>query len=1041
MRYIAWTILFILSVIRGVTQVFPDLQFTHLTVRDGLSSNGVGYITQDKEGFMWFGTEDGLNRFDGYRIRRFYHAAGKENSLVNNSIYGIYPDRRDNLWICTAEGISHYDKKSGAFRNFRHDPNDPASLEDDQFTSFYQDAKNTAWIATTRGLYRFDSSFRFTRVLTGFQKFQAEGKEISSFAHIYEDRDHHVWASALTWLYRLDDKTMRVEKQFGPFAGNITAIFQDDHRRFWIGAFLGGLRLFNPADGSITEVRLESPSQVVNAITEWKDQNNFCWLVLGTDDGIILLDPASLRSKMYGFQPGYLQQRSLSGNNVLNVFVDRQNILWIATDEGVSYVEPSRQLFDLWNIYTPRELTSQPILDFIYSCCENQEGLWMTRWIDTGLFCFRRNGELLKRISRINVRGASLQLKDNLKPFYLLAQGDSVLWFTTNVHIVRYDLRSEKAEVYRIPDSSENIGLRSIVQIDDHTWWIRTRNNGVAGIFEFDPIARKFTRHYRDTAGCRDCAPPYLLDLMQTSKKDIFLTSRVGGLFKYDRPTGRFVPEFRFESKEAPQHSNTFESIAEDKQGILWIGTFTGLFAYDPVSKKVVHDYSTNEMFGNVDVGRVFIDERENIWMNTQRGIFCIIRSTGQIRQFSIAEGLPNNLTYGILQADRNHFVYSGISGHIVRIRPDGIMGYSHASAPVHFSEATIMDNPSNFGSAANGEKQLIIEPGQNRFTLDFSVMNYDMTGNNRYYYLLDGVMTAWQQNENGHLAFYNLPQGTYTLHVRGGDKYGGMFRGEDAVLVVVRPNWWQTAWFKSACIALTLLLAVIFIRRRIMVIRKEASIKQKMAETEMMALRSQMNPHFIFNSLNSIENFMMKNEKRLASNYLNKFARLVRMILDSSRNELVPIIRDMEALQLYVDLEQLRFNNKFSFHMEIDPVLRDSDHRVPSLLIQPYIENAIVHGLAHSEKEGLRLTIAAWLEGEYINYIIEDNGIGRQLSGMYNRQNKPHHKSVGLKITEERINIFNQQQRAKGHVRVVDLHDQDGSATGTRIEIRIKAI
>jgi ligand-binding sensor domain-containing protein len=1041
LRYIAWTILLILFVHQGKAQVFPDLQFTHLTVRDGLSSNGVGYIAQDEEGFMWFGTEDGLNRFDGYRIRRFYHTAGKENSLANNSIYGIYAAGKDHLWICTAEGISHYDKQTGSFQNFRHDPNDPGSLEDDQFASLYRDRNNTVWLATARALYRFDSSKRFIKAFTGFQKFQSEGKEIGSFGRLYEDRDHHVWASAFTWLYRLDERTMHVEKRFGPFAGNITAIFQDQRRQYWIGAFLGGLRRFNPVDGSSTDIKLESPSQVVNSITEWKDQNNFHWLVLGTDDGVILLDPVSLRSKMYGFQPGYRQQRSLAGNNVLSVFVDRQNILWIATDGGVSYVEPSRQLFGLWNIYTREELNSQPVLDYVYSCCENRAGLWMTRWIDTGLFCFSRNGDLIKRISSVRVGDRRVQLKDHWKPFYILAQGDSVLWFTTSDLLVHYNILSGRAEPYRIPDSSDNIGLRTIVKIDDRTWWIRTRNNGLGGIFVFDPVARIFTGHYRDTAGCRNCVPPYLLDLVRTSKKEIYMTTRIGGLFRFDRPTGQFLPEFRFEGKEALQRSNTFESIAEDKQGILWIGTFTGLFAFDPVSKKVVRDYSTNELFGNVDVGRVFIDERENIWMNTQRGIFCIIRSTGQIRQFSIAEGLPNNLTYGILQSDSGHFVYSGISGHIVRIRPDGIPGYSHAAAPVHFSEATIMDSPATFRSGAEGGKELIIEPGQHRFTLDFSVMNYDMSGNNRYYYLLDGVMNAWQQNENGHLAFYNLPPGTYTLHVRGGDKYGGMFRGEDAALIIVRPNWWQTAWFRSASVALALLLAVLFIRRRIMLIRREASIKQKMAETEMMALRSQMNPHFIFNSLNSIENFMMKNEKRLASSYLNKFARLVRMILDSSRNELVPIIRDMEALQLYVDLEQLRFNNKFSFHMQIDPVLRDSDHRVPSLLIQPYVENAIVHGLAHSEKDGLRLSIAAWLDGEYVNYLIEDNGIGRQLSAMYNRQNKPHHKSVGLKITEERINIFNQQQRAKGHVSIVDLHDQDGLATGTRVEIKIKAI
>jgi sensor histidine kinase YesM len=301
--------------------------------------------------------------------------------------------------------------------------------------------------------------------------------------------------------------------------------------------------------------------------------------------------------------------------------------------------------------------------------------------------------------------------------------------------------------------------------------------------------------------------------------------------------------------------------------------------------------------------------------------------------------------------------------------------------------------------------------------------------------------MGNWQQNENGHLAFYNLSPGKYTLRVKGGNQYENLLSNEDDVAIIVQPYWWQTTWFKLSCVALIIALTTFLIRRRIMHIRQEASFKQKIAETEMMALRSQMNPHFIFNSLNSIENFMMQNEKRLASSYLNKFARLIRMILDSSRNELVPLAKDMDALRLYVDLEQLRFNHKFCFRLHVDPLLLNSDYKVPALLIQPYVENAIVHGLAHSEKNDLILSVSAIQEEDYIHYSIEDNGIGRQLSSRYNKQNKPHHKSVGLTITEERINIFNRKQNANGSVTITDLFDKNDESLGTKVDILIKAV
>jgi len=212
-------------------------------------------------------------------------------------------------------------------------------------------------------------------------------------------------------------------------------------------------------------------------------------------------------------------------------------------------------------------------------------------------------------------------------------------------------------------------------------------------------------------------------------------------------------------------------------------------------------------------------------------------------------------------------------------------------------------------------------------------------------------------------------------------------------------------------------------------------------AELQTQVLRSQMNPHFIFNCLNSIENFIMQNDKRMASDYLNKFSKLIRSILDSSRNEVVPLAKDMEALQLYVELEQLRFNHKFSFTSFVDPALCGGDYCVPSLLVQPFVENAIVHGLAHSEEEKLNLTVTASLENDTIKYIVQDNGIGRKKAKTYQELNKPYHKSVGLKITEERINMFNQQSQAGEFVSITDLYDGEQHPKGTKVEILLKAV
>ncbi len=221
---------------------------------------------------------------------------------------------------------------------------------------------------------------------------------------------------------------------------------------------------------------------------------------------------------------------------------------------------------------------------------------------------------------------------------------------------------------------------------------------------------------------------------------------------------------------------------------------------------------------------------------------------------------------------------------------------------------------------------------------------------------------------------------------------------------------------------------------------RAEFLFKQKIAESQIQSLRAQMNPHFIFNSLNSIENFMMQNEKRKASDYMHKFALLIRTILESSRNELTTVLLDLEALKLYIDLEQMRFHNKFCYEENIDPDLLRGDYYVPSLLIQPYVENAIVHGMAHSDRNDLKLIVSASLEDDYIKYIIKDNGIGRTQAADYNKLNKLRHKSVGLKITEDRIQLYNQEHNANGYVKIFDLLDGNSNPVGTRVEVKIKA-
>lgn len=222
---------------------------------------------------------------------------------------------------------------------------------------------------------------------------------------------------------------------------------------------------------------------------------------------------------------------------------------------------------------------------------------------------------------------------------------------------------------------------------------------------------------------------------------------------------------------------------------------------------------------------------------------------------------------------------------------------------------------------------------------------------------------------------------------------------------------------------------------------RQKMQAQKTKAELQMQVLRSQMNPHFIFNSLNGIEYFILQNDKRHASVYLNKFASLIRIILINSRKDVVAFADDLQSIKLYIDLELLRFNHNFCYVTDIDSAITENDFRVPPLLIQPFVENAIIHGFAYSDKKDLQLKISALLRGEYIIYTIEDNGVGRRKAESFNALNKPNHTSLGLQITQQRISIFNERHHAESSVNIEDLYDGKQQPAGTRVTVRIKTI
>ncbi|MCC5613093.1 histidine kinase, partial [Nostoc sp. CHAB 5834] len=297
-----------------------------------------------------------------------------------------------------------------------------------------------------------------------------------------------------------------------------------------------------------------------------------------------------------------------------------------------------------------------------------------------------------------------------------------------------------------------------------------------------------------------------------------------------------------------------------------------------------------------------------------------------------------------------------------------------------------------------------------------------------------------------------------YTLRIQGRN-YNGLWSTIRNLNLIIHPPYWQTGWFRILLFLLLSTAVVMLYRsqleRRTLKARleaeearrqqqeaelkeKEAAYQLKLSRTEMAALRSQMNPHFIFNCLNSIQYFTALNDVEKASDYLNRFSRLIRLVLENSKTDKVTLSRELEILQLYIEMEAMRFPHKLHYRIDLDNAIDAEWVQIPPLLLQPFVENAIWHGLMHKDEGGTVQVRIGQSHKRLLHVEITDDGVGRAQAAAYKSKSATKTKSLGMKITAERIEIINQIYQTQTQIKIIDLVDEHGQAIGTTILVNI---
>jgi hypothetical protein len=414
------------------------------------------------------------------------------------------------------------------------------------------------------------------------------------------------------------------------------------------------------------------------------------------------------------------------------------------------------------------------------------------------------------------------------------------------------------------------------------------------------------------------------------------------------------------------------------------------------------------------------------------------------VRRFDRSEGLRSTDLHhaSIAQHPSGRITLNARRGELVVLDGKGLDG-SPGSYGISIHEILVNGRSLRSDTAADAVHKVILEPGEDHLEVAFGAIAHSMRDRIRITYQLVGLEEgSHPTGPDGRAVHSRLPPGSYRLELRDATHGASVGPLLQTISLEVRPYFHQTLWFRMGMGLLALFLFSGLLYWRFATQREryrlQAEHKRRLGEMEMQALRAQMNPHFLFNSLNSINRFIIRNDARTASEYLTKFSRLMRGVLHNSKERLVPLKDELEALRLYVELEALRFSDGFRYEAVIQLDEDPATIMVPPMLLQPYVENAIWHGLMHKKAGDRLLVMRAKKDNGTLEFEVEDNGIGRAEAMKLGSRSATKQGSMGMRITRERLDLVRTMYDLDTSVQVIDLYDLQQRAAGTRVVIRI---
>jgi ligand-binding sensor domain-containing protein/uncharacterized membrane-anchored protein YhcB (DUF1043 family) len=1009
-----------------------SLSFINFNEHWGLSDRFIYAACQDNAGYMWFGTGTGLYRFDGQEFKHFYSNVDLPGHQIGNILQHIYCDFDGQLWLASLNALQKYNPKTNRFIAFDYQLADIKKLiVEHKVQCFFRDSRGSFWIGTNNN---FCCQFDEKKQMTQFNFTNKLGKNNLAknvFSILEIPQSKNLWVITAAGIVTFDNK----KNELTLFAEGVKnneftcGYFDKQKKCFWLGVSNKGIAKFDLEHQQYEFFVNPNKEHVFSIIS--KNENEI-WV--GGNENLLVFNIATKKYSAASSETN--DDYSFKTKKIGSFFKDKENNLWLCSYFGLSELPwQNNQVYNIELLHPTKEFSIEP-----NGVCElKNNNFLIANNNSNGLLYWDGKKKEISELKKQNLKNEK-DYTNGINCIHKTKNGDIFCGDKDGLYTFDTNTLSIKKLIVKDQDSKQISEVNKIISDKAGNLYLYAANNGY---YFYNTKANK-AQHYNisDIEKGKRNIPNNIIPALIDSKENVWFVG-VQGVYFLNKASGQYS-HFAYQKNTNNEEyiSQSFD-IAEDKNGHFWITTLdNGIYELSiDNGKKQLKNYNGNSKVGLPSdyCQNIICDDGGFLWIGTLMGLVKF--DPFQKKTVSIFTK-QNGLTKANIDVPLN-YLPSGklVINHYSSLDLIDLKSYQWNNYALKISlnslkvfDQELLQNADTF--------EVNLKHNQNYLRLQLAALGYNNSNNNQIYYQLSGVDKDWEKAGTNEIVYSNLPAGEYTFGAKAYNNDGLQSNNQLLILINIASPFWKKWWFFISLILIIGALIYSLYRYRLQQIKKQEQIKtefnKQIANIEMKALRAQMNPHFIFNSLNSIQKFILKNNSFEASQYLSKFSKLIRLILDHSKQQYISLSSEIEMLQLYLEIESLRFDNSFTYTVDIDTQLSTEGIQIPSMLIQPYLENAIWHGLMHKESDRkLSLTIKE-IEPLILTIIIEDNGIGRAQAMALKSKQSTKKKSYGMQITEDRIGILNQIELQKTSVTVTDLKNLNNIACGTRVTVNI---